>query len=316
MKKTRSRKPSSPLAPKPRLLQPSVRSNWNHYSGHLSKSVDILPLGVFRFLFGLLLSLEFFVVSRETFPSDYIRPIFHFTYPLFDLLGFRPLTESYLWVVFHALRISAICIMLGFFTRITLILFTLCFGYFFFMESTVYTNHYYLIFLISLLLCFGHSGSILSIDSLINRKSRRTSVLYWEIFLLRYQVCLVFLFGGLAKLNKAWLIDAAPVYLNLVKHLSILGYPLQEKWMALVLSWTGMLSDFGLGIALIVGRWHKFTFAWLCLFNGINVALFGLGIKTFPYLMVATYVLFLPAPFVRRAVECLLGNKSRSVIRI
>ena len=270
--------------------------------------VDALPLAIFRFLFGFLLCIEFLVLSRGTFPYYYIEPVFHFTYPLFDLFGLKPLSKPFLWWIFYALQISTVGIMLGLLTRISLIIFTTAFGYFFFMESAPYTNHYYLIFLLSFLMCFGHSGSIFSLDSLINKKARREQVGYWEVFLLRFQICVVFFFAGLAKVNADWLIQAAPLYLNLVKNFSVLGYPLQEKWMAFVLSWGGMLSDFALGILLFINRWHILTFIWLLLFNGLNIVMFGSGIKTFPYLMLATYVLFLPAPLVRKASERCLGR--------
>ena len=137
----------------------------------------------------------------------------------------------------------------------------------------------------------------------------RNKLVYWELLLLRFpNLCCVF-FAGLAKLNADWLIHAAPLYLNLVKHFSFLGYPLQEKWMAIVLSWGGMLSDLGLGILLFINRWHKLTFIWLCLFNGMNIFLFGLGIQTFPYLMLSTYILFLPGPIIRESVAHLLNGK-------
>jgi hypothetical protein len=110
-------------------------------------------------------------------------------------------------------------------------------------------------------------------------------------------------------LNADWLVHAAPLYLNLVKHFSFLGYPLQEKWMAVVLSWGGMLSDLGLGILLFINRWHKLTFIWLCLFNGMNIFLFGLGIQTFPYLMLSTYILFLPTSIVRESIARFLNGK-------
>ena len=184
------------------------------------------------------------------------------------------------------------------------------------MESAPYTNHYYLIFLLSFLMCFGHSGSIFSFDSLINKNARREQVGYWELFLLRFQICVVFFFAGLAKLNADWLIHAAPLYLNLVKHFSFLGYPLQEKWMAIVLSWGGMLSDLGLGILLFINRWHKLTFIWLCLFNGMNIFLFGLGIQTFPYLMLSTYILFLPGPIVRESIARFLNGKFLKYVSI
>jgi vitamin K-dependent gamma-carboxylase len=277
------------------------KAKFRNFKENLFRPVDALPLGIFRFLFGFLLCIEFFIISRESFPEYYITPQFHFTYPLFDLLG-KPLSQPSLWLIFNALRISTVGIMLGLLTRLCLIVFTSTFGYFFFMESSVYSNHYYLIFLLAFLMCFGHSGSAFSLDSLISKRSRREQVDYWEFFLLRFQICVVFLFGAVAKLNADWLIHAAPLYLNLVKNFSFIGFPLHEKWMAVVLSWGGMLTDLGLGILLAIDRCPKLAFIWLCLFNGMNVFLFGLGIKTFPYLMVSSYILFLPSPIVRESI--------------
>jgi vitamin K-dependent gamma-carboxylase len=283
---------------------------------NLFQPVDALPLGIFRFLFGFLLCIEFLVLSRKTFPHYYIEPWFHFTYPLFDLLGLKPLSKPFLQLIFNVLQVSSVGIMLGLFTRISFIVFASGFGYFFFMESAPYTNHYYLVFLLSFLMCFGHSGSIFSLDSLINKNARREQVDYWELFLLRFQICVVFFFAGLAKLNADWLIHAAPLYLNLVRHFSFLGYPLQEQWMAGVLSWGGMLSDFGLAILLFINRWHKLTFVWLCLFNGMNIFFFGLGINTFPYLMLSTYILFLPTPIVRESIARFLNGKFLKYVSI
>jgi vitamin K-dependent gamma-carboxylase len=303
MKKRPSSKPDGDF-----VLSSGRGRNWleakvRKFKESLFQPVDALPLGVFRFLFGLLLCVEFFVISRESFPEFYIKPQFHFTYPLFDFLGLKPLSQPSLWLVFHVLRISTVGIMLGLLTRLSLIIFTATFGYFFFAESSIYSNHYYLIFLLSFLMCLGHSGRVFSIDSRISKTSRNDQVDYWEIFLLRFQICVVFFFGGVAKLNADWLIQASPLYLNLVQHFSFLGYPLHEKWIAVVLSWGGMLTDLGLGILLATGRFPKLTFLWLCLFNGMNVFLFGLGIKTFPYLMVSSYILFLPTPTVRECVN-------------
>lgn len=281
----------------------SSETRFTRFKERLFQPVDALPLGVFRFLFGLLLCVEFLFVSRETFPSDYIKPAFHFTFPIFDLLGLKPLSEPYLWLIFRVLQTTTVALMLGLFTRVAFIVFTSTFAYFFFMENAVYTNHYYLIFLLSLLMCIGHSGSVFSLDSLINKNRRRAQVDYWELFLLRFQIYIVFLFGALAKMNADWLVYGAPLYLNLVKHLSFLGFSLEQRWMAVVLSWAGMLSDLGLGLLLAINRWHRLTFILLCLFNGINVFFFGLGIKTFPYLMVSSYILFLPPASVKK-MDC------------
>lgn len=273
-----------------------------NFRAKLFESVDALPLGVFRLLFGLLLALEFFVISRATFPADYIKPQFHFTYPVFDLIGLKALPERYLWWLFYALQVSTVGIALGLLTRLSFIVFTFAFGYFFFLESTVYTNHYYLIFLLSFLLCFGHSGCIFSVDSVVSKRARTERVDYWEFYLLRFQIWTVFLFGALAKMNADWLIRGAPLYLNFIRNFSFLGHPFHEKWLALLLSWGGMLSDLALGLLLMMNRWPRLTFLWLCLFNGMNVYFFGRGIKTFPYLMIASYILFLPSTTARRLI--------------
>src|SRR5712671_2996233 len=90
---------------------------------NLFQPVDALPLGIFRFLFGFLLCIEFLFLSRGTFPYYYIERVFHFTYPLFDLLGFKPLSKPFLWLIFNALQISTVGIMLGLLTRICFIRF-------------------------------------------------------------------------------------------------------------------------------------------------------------------------------------------------
>ncbi len=317
MKKRISSKPNGEFVSRPERVRDWPKAKFGRFKENLFQRVDALPLGIFRFLFGLLLCIEFYVISRQTFPEDYINPQFHFTYPLFDLLGLKPLSQPSLWAIFNVLRISTVGIMLGLLTRSCLIVFTAAYGYFFFMESPVYTHHYYLIFLFSFLLCFGHSGSVFSFDSLISKRSRRTEVDYWEVFLLRFQICVVFLFGAIAKMNTDWLVDAAPLYLNTIRHFSLLGFPLHEKWMAVVLSWGGMITDLGLAILLATGRWPRLTFVWLCLFNGMNVFLFGLGIKTFPYLMVSSYILFLPLAIVREAISGVTnGNVFKKVLRL
>src|SRR5437899_11910121 len=90
---------------------------------NLFQPVDALPLGIFRFLFGFLLCIEFLVLSRKTFPHYYIEPVFHFTYPLFDLLVLKPLSILFLWLFFIVFQFSTVGIMLGLLTRLYFILF-------------------------------------------------------------------------------------------------------------------------------------------------------------------------------------------------
>ena len=276
----------------------------------LFQRVDSISLGLFRFLFGFLLCVEMFVFNSEArFTDYYIKPPFHFTYPLFDLLGLKPWPAPFLWTDFYLMQISAIGIMLGLFTRASFIVFSLTFGYLFFMESAYYTNHYYLIFLLSFLMCFGHSGSRFSVDALINKKSRKEFVDYWELFLLRFQICIVFFYAGVAKLNEDWLFHALPMRISLIKDFTLFGFPFHPKWLAFFLSWAGMILDLGLGILLFINRWHWLAFSGLCMFNGMNILLFGPAIHTFPYLMMSSYLLFLPTHTVKEFIEKVFKRK-------
>ena len=56
---------------------------------NLFQPVDALPLGIFRFLFGFLLCIEFLVLSRETFPYYYIEPVVPFYLSTFRPFGIQ-----------------------------------------------------------------------------------------------------------------------------------------------------------------------------------------------------------------------------------
>ncbi len=90
MKKRTSSRPEVHFIPRGSKALNWPRVKLREFREILFQPVDALPLGIFRFLFGLVLCVEFLVLSRETFPSDYIKPSFHFTYPLFDLVGLKP----------------------------------------------------------------------------------------------------------------------------------------------------------------------------------------------------------------------------------
>src|SRR5882762_11885470 len=121
MKKRISSKPNAYFVLRWKRARNWPKAKLRKFKENLFQPVDALPLGIFRFLFGFLLCIEFLFLSRGTFPYYYIEPVFHFTYPLFDLLGFKPLSKPFLWLIFNALQISTVGIMLGRLTRICFI---------------------------------------------------------------------------------------------------------------------------------------------------------------------------------------------------
>ena len=95
MKKRISSKPNGDFVLRSRRVRNWPKAKLRKFKENLFQPVDALPLGIFRFLFGFLLCIEFFVVSRESFPEYYIKPLFHFTYPLFDLLGLEASVSAF-----------------------------------------------------------------------------------------------------------------------------------------------------------------------------------------------------------------------------
>ena len=44
-----------------------------------------------------------------------------------------------------------------------------------------------------------------SVDKIIMGKNWPSTIPFWTYFILRFQFCLVYIFGGIAKLNYDWL---------------------------------------------------------------------------------------------------------------
>jgi surface polysaccharide O-acyltransferase-like enzyme len=100
--------------------------------------------------------------------------------------------------------VAAACVMVGFLYRIAAPLFFLAFTYFFLLDQTRYMNHFYLVCLISFLMCFLPAERAFSVDALLRRSIRSDVVPAWTLWLLRAQVGIPFFYGGIAKLNSDW----------------------------------------------------------------------------------------------------------------
>ena len=70
---------------------------------------------------------------------------------------------------------------------------------------------------------------------------RRDTIPSWVVWVLTAQVGVVYMFGGLAKLNADWLFHAQPLRIWLYNNgdLTLVGPLLKETWMAYAMSWAG-----------------------------------------------------------------------------
>jgi hypothetical protein len=114
------------------------------------------------------------------------------------------------------------------------------------------------------------------------------------VWLLRSQICIVFLFAGIAKINGDWL-HGEPLRMWLAKRaaMPVIGPYLAQEWAARAFSYGGLIFDLLIVPVLLLPRARVWAFAAVGLFNLINGWIFQIGI--FPWLMLgATVILFAP----------------------
>ena len=133
------------------------------FKSYLFQNVDPAPLAIFRVCFGFMMFfgiLRFWV--KGWIETLYIEPIFHFTY-----YGFSWIKDwgVYTYILFIVCGLSALFVMVGLFYRTAIILFFLSFTYIELIDKTTYLNHYYLISILSFLLCFIPANATFSLDN-------------------------------------------------------------------------------------------------------------------------------------------------------
>jgi hypothetical protein len=170
----------------------------------VQEPTDVASLVMLRIVFGLLMFFEIVRYFHIGWVSDvYAKPEFHFQYEWFWWL--RPLPEEAMYLLFGILGISSILIAAGLFYRLATTLFFLGYTYIFLLERTTYNNHYYLICLLSFLVALAPLHKSWSLDVLRGsvKHTDRLPVLW--LWLFRFQMGLVYFFGGIAKLDPDWL---------------------------------------------------------------------------------------------------------------
>ncbi len=264
-------------------------SRWFH-------AVDASTVAIFRIVFGTIMLWETLrYVIYERIDAYYIEPTVHFTYPLFGFVA--PLPGDWMFLPFGVMGLTSLLIALGLFYIPATIIFLLTYTYIFLIDSTQYNNHYYFICLVGFLLCVIKANACFSVDGKLKPEIHTNRIPYWQLFLLQFQVIVVYFFGGVAKLNVDWL-RGEPLRHWLEPDM----FPLIEGWLnyemwVYFLSYGGLLFDLFIGFGLLYSRTRLLSIFAVLVFNLSNNNLFSIGV--FPFLMIGTTVLFLNPEAVR-----------------
>lgn len=277
-----------------------MRNVLDQWKNSLFRPVDCSSLGLFRFIFGLLLIYQaFFIFDSQFIQLNFVEAVYHFPHPLFEWLNLRRYSPGIVQAIFLVMGLGAVGICAGIFLRLSCVLFFCTFGYVFLFEKAIYNAHYYLILLIVAILFFSGAHQWPSLPTFRKSKSVRAVVPYWQIWLIQFQFVIVYFYGGLSKFNADWIIFAEPLRSVLVDR-SLFGISMGQLWIAYVVSVMGIVIDIGLAWSLLFKRFLKLAFLTIVAFNLSNVWIFEGDIGIFPFLMISAIALFLPFDGPRR----------------
>jgi vitamin K-dependent gamma-carboxylase len=284
----------------------------------LGQPVSGASLAVVRIAVGLVMMLE---VHSLWHPSDMISGMipldtyyvgadirFHFPLAGFGWLPFFPpgVMRLLTWVLAGAGLLMAV----GLWYRLASIVVLLVWSYLFVIESTrnYYQSYYYIELLFVLLLPWMPAARRFSLDAWLARGNQAPrTVPFWTVFLLRGQLVIMYFYGGVAKLNADWLLDAVPLRWRLHEphvtalfdaHLS----PAHAAWVggvfhslatAYFLSWAGALFDLSIGFLLLVRRTRIFGLLLMLFFHAINHFVIYDNIDWYPLVGATTASIFL-----------------------
>lgn len=277
-------------------------TNWLRRAGQrATETVDITSLAVFRVLFGLMMcvgTIRF--MAHGWVDQFFVKPDFFFHYWGFEWI--QPLPDPWMHVVFVSVALLSFLVCIGLFYRPAIIGFFALFTYVELIDVANYLNHYYLVSLVALLLCFLPANAAWSLDAYLRPKIRRAKTAAYHIWLLRFQVGLVYFFAGVAKIGSDWLIHGQPLNIWLSSRVDtpFVGPFLDLWWVALAMGWAGMLHDLLMPFLLSWRKSRPAAYAVLVVFHLATGYFFRIGM--FPVIMIVCATIFFAPDWPRRWV--------------
>ncbi|WP_372898464.1 HTTM domain-containing protein, partial [Stieleria sp.] len=270
------------------------------------RPVDASPLAVLR----LILGVTFWFWATDYLADDrwrilFVQPTVLFKYAGFEWVNLWP--GDGIWWHFQIARGAAIAFALGFLTRFSAAVLAATMTYVLLVERQIYNNHDYLLACTALLCCFLPCGRVLSLDRLLFRRDAGDADMrLWQWWLVRFQLGLPYVFGGIAKLDSDWLAgQPADLFVRARLDTPVIGTLFQLPGAAFVMAWGGLLFDLSIVPALMWNKTRPLAVVAALVFHLTNATIFRIGV--FPWFMLATLYVFFPVSFVPQVLQRFRG---------
>jgi vitamin K-dependent gamma-carboxylase len=257
----------------------------------LFRPVDIAPLVFFRIVGGGLIAIECAGHALTQFRQPYVDASFYLSWSLTPWLAPGPPLAVYMHMAANVL--AALLVVLGCFYRVATVCLAIGIGLLLGMEQTAYINHTYLYALYAAIFACIPANAAVSLDARWRPQITRNTAPAWCLHLLRFQIAVVYVFAGLAKLDADWL-HAMPLsmWLRMDAWYPLIGPVLAAPVTAYVMSYGGLVFDLLVVPAMLWARTRRSAFLIATAFHLTNVVTFGIG--TFPWFSLAATALFFP----------------------
>ena len=260
------------------------------------KETSIAPLVVFRIIFGAMMLLGTIRFIAKGWVNDlYIQPQTFFGYLGFEWV--KPLPGNWMYVPFLLIILSAIGVVLGYLYKYSASLLFLSFSYIELLDKSNYLNHYYFLSLMTFLLVFVPANRSFSLDVRLKKVTEQKTVPQWTVDIFKFQLAIVYVFAGIAKLESDWLLDAQPlkIWLQAHREMPIFGSLLKEEWIAYLFSWFGCFYDLFIVFFLLFRKTRSVAYFFVIAFHFITWYLLPIGI--FPWVMIVSTLIFFSPEF-------------------
>lgn len=278
----------------------------------LFTQVSPAPLATLRIVTGIVMligTLRFWYLGW--IESNFINAQIQFKYAYFEWVTL-PSNPAFLYVVFALMALASIGMVLGYYYRLSAWILWCAFTYVELLDLTWYLNHYYFISLLLLLLAVLPAHRYFSLDVHFKRATPLTSVPAWLVALPRFQMGILYIYAGIAKIQSDWLIEALPMRLWLPAHNQepVLGAFFGWTYTPWIFSWAGMLYDCSIPFWLSYHKTRKWAYGTVIVFHALTGWLFQIGM--FPLVMIAITLVFFDAATHEKWQQKLFNTTSKA----
>jgi len=263
---------------------------FSQLKSYLEQPVDNSSLVIFRIAFGFLIAAESFgAIFTGWVKRAFIDPEFTFTFIGFEWL--QPLPGYGMYGYYALMGCAGVLVMFGWRYRLSLAIFAVMWTATYLMQKTNYNNHYYLLILLCFLMLLLPANKNGSLDVKLGYETPEITCPRWAMDLLKWQLLIVYTYAALAKLYPGWL-EGEFISISFANKADypLIGPWLQHDWVQKVVMIGGILYDLTIIPIMYWPPTRKFGL-WVSIgFHMFNSIVFGIGI--FPYLMMASLVLF------------------------